>query len=202
MSHFAHSGTHCSILQFRTFLKLPAQFVCVAILLGLPLSVSAQSTAATLSATITDLQGPLVPDVAVKITNEDTGVSVETKTNRAGVYSVPGLYPGRHRVFLKRDGFKQIDLRDLTLNVQDVVSRNFTLEVGGTSETIQVNGSQMNINTTDGTVSTVVDRNFIENIPLNGRSLQTLIMLTPGVVVTPTAYGTQGQFSVNGQRAD
>ena len=53
-----------------------------------------------------------------------------------------------------------------------------------------------------GTVSTVVDHTFVDNLPLNGRSFQTLIMLAPGVVVTPTAFDDQGQFSVNGQRAD
>jgi hypothetical protein len=58
------------------------------------------------------------------------------------------------------------------------------------------------MNTTDGSVSTVVDRSFIESIPLNGRSLQPLITLTPGVVLTPATGNEQGQFSVNGQRAD
>jgi hypothetical protein len=58
------------------------------------------------------------------------------------------------------------------------------------------------VNTTSATVSTVVDQNFVENMPLNGRSFRTLIMLTPGVVVTQTAFDDQGQFSVNGQRAD
>jgi hypothetical protein len=51
-------------------------------------------------------------------------------------------------------------------------------------------------------VSTVIDRTFVDNLPLNGRSFQTLIMLSPGVIVTQTAYDDQGQFSVNGQRAD
>src|SRR5205807_2215516 len=58
------------------------------------------------------------------------------------------------------------------------------------------------IGTESATVSTVVDRQFVENIPLNGRSFQTLIMLTPGVVLVPTSYTSQGQFSVNGQRSD
>ena len=58
------------------------------------------------------------------------------------------------------------------------------------------------MNTESGTVSTVVDRTFVENLPLNGRSFQTLIMLAPGVVVTPPVFDEQGQFSVNGQRAD
>jgi hypothetical protein len=58
------------------------------------------------------------------------------------------------------------------------------------------------VNTESGTVSTVINRTFVENVPLNGRSFQTLIQLTPGVVVTPSTFNDQGQFSVNGQRAD
>src|SRR5439155_11463994 len=58
------------------------------------------------------------------------------------------------------------------------------------------------LNTQDATVSTVVNRQFIENIPLNGRSFQSLILLTPGVVPTKASFGEQGQFSINGQRAD
>jgi len=57
------------------------------------------------------------------------------------------------------------------------------------------------VNTQDAAVSTVVDRQFAENLPLNGRSFQTLIQLTPGVVITPSNYEDSGQFSVNGQRA-
>jgi hypothetical protein len=58
------------------------------------------------------------------------------------------------------------------------------------------------VNTESATVSTVVNRTFVDNIPLNGRSFQTLINLTPGVVLTPSTFNDQGQFSVNGQRAD
>ena len=203
MPTFALSSIRFPIPQFRSFLKLAIPFACVAVLLGLPLRILAQTTAATLSGTITDQRGALVPGVAVTITNEDTGVSVATKTNGAGIYSAPGLNPGHYRVVVERQGFKQVDVRDLTLNVQDVVSRNFTLEVGGTSETVQVNGSGINMNTTDGSVSTVVDSQFVENMPLNGRSFQSLLELTPGVTPVPGGtVGQQGEFSVNGQRTE
>jgi hypothetical protein len=76
------------------------------------------------------------------------------------------------------------------------------MTLGSTSQSVTVEADVVNVNTTDGTVSTVLDRHFAENLPLNGRSFQTLIMLTPGVVLTPTAFDDQGQFSVNGQRAD
>jgi hypothetical protein len=65
-----------------------------------------------------------------------------------------------------------------------------------------VEAAPLPVETESGTVSTVVDRTFVEDIPLNGRSFQTLILLTPGVVAVPTALDNQGQFSVNGQRAD
>src|SRR5207237_1379424 len=67
---------------------------------------------------------------------------------------------------------------------------------------VTVEGGASLVNTQDATVSTVVDRRLVENIPLNGRSFQTLIALTPGVVVTAASASELGQFSVNGQRAD
>jgi hypothetical protein len=77
--------------------------------------------------------------------------------------------------------------------------------VGATSESVTVNANSPAMNTTDASVSTVVDRKFVENIPLNGRSFQDLISMTPGVVTqspqsTSQVVGTGGDFSVNGQR--
>src|SRR5262249_13592272 len=68
---------------------------------------------------------------------------------------------------------------------------------------VQVNGSNLNLNTTDGTVSTVIDHSFIDNMPLNGRSLDTLFELTPGVVQSSLTSGSNhpGTYVVNGQRA-
>src|SRR5260370_3271190 len=76
------------------------------------------------------------------------------------------------------------------------------MTLGSASESITVEGGAPVVNTESAAVSTVVDRTFVENIPLNGRGFQTFIMLRPGVVVTATAFDDQGQFSVNGQRAD
>jgi hypothetical protein len=75
------------------------------------------------------------------------------------------------------------------------------LQVGSGSESVTVTAETLNVNTTDATVSTVVDRQFAENLPLIGRSFQTLIELTPGVVLTAASPNDTGQFSVNGQRA-
>jgi hypothetical protein len=176
--------------------------LCACLLL-MVLGARAQSTSASLSGTIVDRSGGLVPDVEVRVVNVNTNVVTSTKTNHAGVYSVPNLNPGRYRVLVTKNGFKQIDLRDITLNVQDSVNRNFTIDVGGVSETVVVNaGDRININTTDGSVSTVVDRQFVANTPLNGRSFQDLIALVPGVLEVGGSVATSGEFSVNGQRTE
>jgi Carboxypeptidase regulatory-like domain/TonB dependent receptor len=188
-----------------SFIRLRNLAIGLTLLILLSQQLLAQTGTATLSGTITDQQGAALSNVRVTVTDEDTGISIEKQTNDAGVYDAPGLNPGRYRVLVTREGFMQVDVRDITLNVQDAVSRNFTLQVGGTSETLQVNGSGININTTDATVGTVIDRQFVENIPLNGRSFQSLILLSPGVV-TGTPQGGEGnnpgEFSVNGQRTD
>jgi hypothetical protein len=90
--------------------------------------------------------------------------------------------------------------------VQDNLEENFKLDVGAVSESITVEASSVNINTTDGSVSTVVDHHFVESMPLNGRSFQDLILLTPGVVTNSpqqtSQIGNSGEFSVNGQRTE
>jgi hypothetical protein len=162
----------------------------------------AQMETATLSGTVMDRTGAVMADVQVQVTNSDTNIVTATITNKSGVYVVPSLKPGRYRIAVTKVGFKQVVVTDVTLNVQDAVSRNFNLEVGAVSESITVTADQLNVNTEDATVSTVVDRQFAENLPLNGRSFQSLIQLTPGVVLAANNGEDTGQFSVNGQRAN
>jgi len=177
-------------------------------LLALAHASPAQTEVASVSGTIVDRSGGLVPSVQVTVINTDTNEKYETKTNNAGVYNVPSVKPGHFRILVTKPGFKQIDLRDVTLNVQDSVNRNFTLDLGGVSETVIVNaGDRLNINTTDASVSTVVDRQFVANMPLNGRSFQDLLTLVPGVSAVPGVapgggVGGSGQISVNGQRTE
>jgi hypothetical protein len=176
------------------------------LLLGIILILSSVSSAqvdtASVSGVITDQSGGIVIGAEVHVTNSDTNITSTGISNQSGVFLVTGLRPGRYRIRVEKEGFKGIDLTDLILNVQDAINRNFTLQVGSTSQTVSVEASGLAINTQDATVSTVVDRNFVENIPLNGRSFQTLIALTPGVVLSQASSNEPGQFSVNGQRAD
>jgi hypothetical protein len=174
--------------------------VCLTLLVCSAANLRAQTTSATINGQVTDVQGKIVPNAAVQAVNIDTDVVYPGETNNSGIYVVAGVPPGRYRLVVRKDGFKEINKTDIVLHVQDTLEQNFALEVGSVSESVTVSGESVNMDTADGTVSTVVDRQFVENMPLNGRSFQSLIDLTPGVVLTPTNYDEQGQFSINGQR--
>ncbi|HZQ92816.1 MAG TPA: TonB-dependent receptor [Terriglobales bacterium] len=176
--------------------------VLLALMVVFASGASAQTDSATVSGKVTDSTGAAIVGADVTATNVDTNVSISAKTNDVGLYVINGLKPGTYRLIVARDGFQSITLSRVVLNVQDSFSRNFELHVGSRSETINVVADGAQVNTQDATVSTVVDRQFVENIPLNGRSFQSLILLSPGVVMTKATFGEQGQFSINGQRAN
>ena len=162
----------------------------------------AQSTNASLTGRITDPSHAAVPNATIAAISAGTNLSYKTLTGASGEYSLANLAPGTYRVEVEKPGFKKLVKTDVILHVQDSLALDFEMTLGAESETVNVEAGAPLVNTESGTVSTVVDHEFVENLPLNGRSFQALIMLTPGVVVTPTVFDDQGQFSVNGQRAD
>jgi hypothetical protein len=172
----------------------------------LPFFAFPQSTSATISGGVTDPSGQFIVNADVEIANDETGVIYPAKTNSAGMYLVPILPPGHYHVQVSSPGFKTIIKSDVVLNVQSALALNFVLPVGATSVSVTIDAASSQINTANASVSTVVDRRFVENTPLNGRSFQDLISLTPGVVTqSPQAgsgIGYSGDFSVNGQRGE
>jgi len=177
------------------------------VLTGLVLAIGsfhptlAQMETATLSGRVTDQQGAVVPGAEVGVTNIDTNILTSTVTNVAGIYVFPSLRPGRYRIIVRKEGFKEIVKTDVTLRVQDTFAVNFGLEVGSVTQSITVPGSTPLINTESGAVGTLVNRDFMENLPLNGRNFNTLIGLTPGAILARGSSEDAGQFSINGQRS-
>src|SRR5208283_4014562 len=164
-------------------------------------SLFAQSPNGNINGLVSDPSSAAVVGAEVVAVNDVTGVQYTTKSNSEGIYVLPNLPPGPYRVQVSKIGFKTLIKPDIALNVQDSLSINFTLLVGAFHEIVTVQGGAPLVNTENATVSTVVDRQFAENLPMNGRSFQTLIELTPGVVLTASNGQDGGQFSINGQRA-
>jgi len=162
--------------------------------------VAAQSPNGNINGLVLDPSNQWIVGAVVIAVNDVTAVQYTTKTNNEGVYVLPNLPPGPYRIQVSKVGFKTIIKPDIIINIQDALSVNFTLPIGAVLETVTITGGAPLVNAESATVSTVVDRQFAENLPMNGRSFQALIDLTPGVVVTPTTNYDSGQFSVNGQR--
>ena len=175
--------------------------VLVVILLLSAVAAIAQTESARISGRVTDLTGAVIVGAQCKITNIETDVSNTVTTNEDGIYVLPDLHPATYRLTIQKEGFRTVIQPSLQLYVQDAVNENFTLALGPASETITVLGDTFGLQTDSAAVSTVVDQQLVANMPLNGRSFQPLMALTPGIVFTSQNLG-QGQFSANGQRSD
>src|SRR5580658_6178373 len=157
---------------------------------------------AELSGLITDPASLAVPGAKVVVQSVDTGATRTVSSNQQGEYSVPALLPGAYNITIEANGFKIIHQNGVVVEVDQRARLDFALTVGSNTESITVQGSAPLLNASDASVSTVIGNQFVENLPLNGRSFSSLIDLTPGVVLTPTNFYEQGQFSVNGQHPD
>ncbi len=164
-------------------------------------AASAQSATATVSGVVADEKQAVIAKAAITAVNEATRLTRKTTSNDDGYFTIPLLPPGNYTLTVERDGFASARVPNVVLNVGDQRAMQIQLKVGAVGETVNVTSEAPLINESPA-VGTVVDRQFVENLPLNGRSFQSLLLLTPGAVVTPTNYSLQGQFSVNGQRAD
>ena len=164
----------------------------------------AQSPNGTINGLVLDPANQAITGADVLVINDVTGVKFSTRTNDNGIYVVPNLPPGPYRLQVSKPGFKTLIKPDIVLNIQDALSINFTLPVGAAFDSVTVEAGAPLINTESAAVGTVVNHNFVSTLPLNGRSFNTLLQLTPGVTIAPSSAdnGSPGQFSISGQRTD
>jgi Carboxypeptidase regulatory-like domain/TonB-dependent Receptor Plug Domain len=196
--------------KFQAFVRKYAPWTLVALVsLGLQPSILAQASSASLRVSIADTTGAVIPDAAVIIRNTDTNQEQRSASGKSGSTSFSFLKPGHYALIVSKDTFSDIAVENILLNVGDDRQLELVLKVGSATQTVNVDGSGSTINTTDASVSTVIDRKFVANMPLNGRSFQDLISMTPGVVTASpqggpggAQIGASGDFSVNGQRTE
>jgi hypothetical protein len=151
----------------------------------------AQSTA-TLSGTVTDPSGAVVPGAKVIVHSLATGAERALVTDDAGLYVAPSMEPGDYQVQAIAQGFSQYTVKKVTLQVDQRVTVNMALAVSSAGETVQVESTASQIETSTMTVGQVIDKSTVQDIPLNGRHFLDLAVLTPGGVVAPTAGSLTG----------
>ncbi|MGB2891164.1 MAG: carboxypeptidase regulatory-like domain-containing protein [Candidatus Acidiferrales bacterium] len=144
----------------------------------------AQSTIATgsIQVTISDPSGAVVQGAKVTILNKDTGQSLYAATTSAGAYNAGALVPGNYTVRTEAKGFKTVET-SVVVQVGVVSGVNLTLQVGSASTVVEVAAQTVIVNTEQPTVQGVLNKQQIENLPVNGRNFLDLAQLEPGVQI-------------------
>ncbi len=139
------------------------------LVLLVPALLLGQEFRGTILGRVTDSSGAVVVNAPIRVTNSETGVAVETKTNMEGNYQAPFLLPGPYIVSVEAAGFKRVNHPDVHVSVNSQVTLNFTLEVGGAAESITVTGEAPPLNTTNADVGVAVNREYVDRITTNVR---------------------------------
>src|SRR3984957_3561301 len=153
-------------------------FVLLVALIGFSASTFAQQT--TIVGTVTDPSGAVVPNVAVVITNIDTGLSRTYPTNDSGQYVAPDLQIGHYNVKATAAGFKAAERKSIVLTVGDRVRIDFQMQMGAAQETVTVEANAVHVQADSGEVSNLITDQQMSQIAVAGRSIYQLAALTPG----------------------
>jgi hypothetical protein len=166
------------------------------------ISLRAQTTEGSIVGTVTDPSGSVIAAAAVTVANMDTGIAVKTTTDASGAYVATPLHIGRYSVTVEAAGFKRSVRPDITVNVQDRIRVDATLEVGAVTDTVEVAAAAPLLETDTSYLGEVVESQRIVDLPLNGRFFTRLAVLTAGTAPTPAGARDEntGGFSANGVR--
>jgi len=166
---------------------------------------------ARISGTVIDSTGAAVPGATVVATRLATGEKNTATSNGEGEYVFPSLPPADYSVGVTANGFANFLQKSVVLQADQAVTVNVKLNVGSSTQTVNVDSAPPQVDTTTGTLSQVIDEKRVNDLPLNGRNAAALTTLVPGVVVAPSANIDQGQtktfpvvaaVTINGTRAN
>jgi hypothetical protein len=172
-------------------------FVALALMLT-SVFVYAQVAGATLSGTVTDQSGAVIPNTQISIKNVATGVTRMVTADAAGFYTAPNLLPGNYEITVSAPGFATEVRTDINLAVGTQQVLNTTMQVGQVTEKVQVIGEAPAVQLATSSISAVVNSTTVRELPLNGRSWTDLAALQPGV----DAVQTQLSFALGTVRGN
>jgi outer membrane receptor protein involved in Fe transport len=192
------------------------RFTCVrialfAFLILLATGILGVSTyGSTLTGTVSDSSGKVVPGAGVTVTNVATNVASTTATDKAGLFVIPNLIPGVYQVSVQQDGFKTAVKKDVVLHAEENVEINVSMEVGSLAQSITVESGAPVVQLTSATLTSTVTETAVAELPVNGRSWTDLAVLQPGItsirsmadVSTPDRIGRGlgNQLTISGAR--
>ncbi len=183
------------------------QTVCLAAAISLvvPILLSAQGTGGRILGRVADPTGAVLSGVKITAVNDATGVSRPAQTNDSGDYGFPDLPVGTYTFTFELTGFKKGVHKSISLDVNQVITLNMTMQLGGAQEVVDVTSEAPLVDTTSTQLGAVVNNRSVNELPLNARDTYQFLQLQPGVQSQlgssgGTFYGSDdaGAVSVNG----
>ncbi|HEY1340942.1 MAG TPA: carboxypeptidase-like regulatory domain-containing protein [Bryobacteraceae bacterium] len=154
----------------------------------------AQTATGEVSGTITDNSGAAVPSATITLTNQETQIAQQSKTNQSGYYLFINVKPGSYTLQVELTGFKTARVPAFELAVNQHVAQNMTLEVGALTESVMVTAEAPLLQSSTSDLGTVITEEAVKELPLNGRNFTQLMILTPGANPVSTAQGSGISF--------
>ena len=154
------------------------------------------SVTASISGTVTDSTGAVVPGASVIARNTDTGIATTTETDTRGFYSLPVLATGKYELTIKVKGFEEYQQTGVVLDVNTALRIDAVMKVGAVTQEVKVSATAVHVDTTSTQMGEVIAETKITAVPLNGRSYTDLLALQPGVA--PASSGASSVDSVSG----
>jgi len=182
------------MLRFGSSRFIRAALAILFSIITLPPVGHSQTSSATISGHVSDASGAAVPGAKVTVTRTSTGVRSDTVTNQVGDYVVPFLLVGTYSVRIEKPGFRTFVRDGLILRVEEALHIDASLEVGDFREQVTVTGAAPLLNTDNGSTGEVIEKDRMEDMPLNGRNFLQLTQLTADVNQGPRSGWSGDQF--------
>src|SRR5260370_28166170 len=182
-------------------MRLSCRFVLLGIELGIVHGVLAQIDTATITGRVTDSTGAVVAGAQITVTSAETQFKSAAQTNSEGLYRIQSLLPGTYQVSCESPGFKKAVESGISLHVGDVLPVDLVLQVGATTESVEVNAQATLLESETSTVGTLTEGDTLYKLNLYQRYITNTLSIVPGVT-NSTQGGTNGlsAFYVAGQR--
>ncbi|MGB6742872.1 MAG: carboxypeptidase regulatory-like domain-containing protein, partial [Terracidiphilus sp.] len=181
----------------KSFLKAIGSFALSSLVLtcgmwaGFSVSATAQGYG-SISGTVTDTTGAVIPDAEVTATQAGTGLQLKTTTSGTGTYVFPTLAPSVYNLSVSHAGFQSYKESALQVRADNALTANVALKAGSTSETVTVNAETAQVDLTTGTLEQVIGTSLVNDLPLNGRNAAALTEGVAGITFAPDAQADQG----------
>lgn len=174
------------------------------LLFGLAVTAKSQAGTGEVLGIVKDQSGAVIPSATIQLTSQEQGWTRTTTTSSAGLYDFPAVPVGHYTIRVQKSGFQAFTQSGITLQTDMQAKVDVALRVGATSSVVTVSANAVQLQTTSSTGKTVVDRERVQNLPLNGRDARQLISLVAGGIERGPVdqFISSPSFSVNGANQD